>query len=96
MNYVYYISSVKTCGNMKRTLIERKVAWTFLPYVGWVVSDKFLIELGEKAGMHALRLKHIHPHCDDCRILFMPPASFQIGKHCELEIKRVKNINIKL
>ena len=36
MNEFLYINGVRTCGNMKRTLVERMVAWSFRRYVGYV------------------------------------------------------------
>jgi len=87
-----FISEVRTCGNMKRTLIERKVAWRFSRIVGWVVSDAYLADMVRKAGEHAVELEKVHPHCDKCHILFMPPACLKIGRHCEVKIRQVTNI----
>ena len=85
-----FVEKIQVCGNMKRTLIERNVAWSFQPLVGKVVGATYLAEKVKEAIVMAKRLKESHPHCDDCFVHFVSPAFLKIGNHCEVVIHQVK------
>lgn len=94
MNKFIYINGVRTCGNMKRTLVERMVAWSFRRYVGYVLTEDVLVGIVRDAAEKARRLKMEHPHCYDCFIHYIRPATLAIGRHSRVDITVVKGIII--
>ena len=92
MNKFIYIKGVRACGNMKHTLVERMVAWSFLRYVGYVLTEDVLCDIVKDAAEKARRLKMEHPHCYDCFIHYRRPATLAIGRHSRVDIAVVKGI----
>lgn len=92
MSNFVYIDSIRTCGNMKRSLIERKVAWSFRRYVGYVLTEDVLVSLVKEAAARASNLKIEHPHCYECFLLYLRPATLKIGRHSWVVIKAVKGV----